>query len=990
MRHLAAWSALGLAVPCAVALAAQPSGTLRGVVYDDDFDAPLPEATVTIVELGLSTTATEEGTYVLPEVPPGRYTIVFTKDGYTRLVRADVIVTTGQLTDLDARMTGDFADLPPFEVEEVTISGTEAALLQLRVEAPQLLDFVTADLISDAGASDAADALRLVSGTTVQDGRFAVIRGLPDRFVVSQLNGVRLPSADADTRAVELDQFPAEVIESLQVSKTFTPDQQADASGGTVNVVLNSIPDETIFQIKGSVGYNSQVGDRENFLTYEGGGVNLFANDRGSRDMPEDPLDFGGAVGVSEAPAPVEYSWSAAIGGGHEFDTGVRIGGFASFFYDRGASYFDNGVDNSYWQREPQGPLVPTITGGEQFRTSLFDVREGSVSVQWGALMSGAIESENNSIGATYLYTRDAEDTATLAEDTNGKEFFFPGYDPDDPDHPGNDPENRDFAPYLRTHALAYQERTTETIILRGDHRLPVGRVGIEDFVEIEDVELDWTLSSSRATFYEPDKRLFGAVWLPAFTNPGFPPFIPPFEVPARYTEFLPADSANLGNLQRTFREITEESDQLSANVTIPFTQWTGSEGFLKFGYFNDEVVRDFNQDTFSNAGSPSFEAEFDEFWADFYPFQDVEIQASDVDVDYRGEQRISAWYAMMDLPIWEQLNIIGGARLEDTRLSIRNFPEEFAVFYPGGAPVFVTPGSTDVDFEQSDVLPSIGFEFRPIDRVTVRGVYAETIARQTFREITPIQQQEFLGGDAFIGNPELLPADVENLDFRVDLTPFEGGLLSVSWFRKDVTNIIENVQRLGGASLKFTTPVNYPEGRLQGWEFEVRQQMGRIDERLDGLSLGANVTLIDSNVRLPDEDIAALADPSVDAPIRFRDATGAPEYLYNLFLTYDLAATGTSFSVFWTAQGDTLVQGASVNEGNFVPNVYATDFGTLNMSLSQRIGENVRITLRARNLTNPEIQEVYRSEFTGPDVVKTSFTRGVDYSLGVSANFTF
>ena len=93
----------------------------------------------------------------------------------------------------------------------------------------------------------------------MQDGKFAVVRGLPDRYVNSQMNGVRLPTADPDKRAVQLDQFPSEVIDNIQVSKTFTPDQQGDASGGAVNVVLKGIPDEKILKFKTGVEYNTQV-----------------------------------------------------------------------------------------------------------------------------------------------------------------------------------------------------------------------------------------------------------------------------------------------------------------------------------------------------------------------------------------------------------------------------------------------------------------------------------------------------------------------------------------------------------------------------------------------------------------------------------------------------------------------------------------------------------------------------------------------------------
>jgi hypothetical protein len=88
----------------------------------------------------------------------------------------------------------------------------EIGLLNLRMESPSLMDSVSADVMSQAGASDAASALRLVSGATLEDGKYAVVRGLPDRYVNSQVNGVRLPTADEDKRAVQLDQFPAAMI----------------------------------------------------------------------------------------------------------------------------------------------------------------------------------------------------------------------------------------------------------------------------------------------------------------------------------------------------------------------------------------------------------------------------------------------------------------------------------------------------------------------------------------------------------------------------------------------------------------------------------------------------------------------------------------------------------------------------------------------------------------------------------------------------------
>ena len=227
---------------------AQQVGSIRGIVYDKDFDVPLAAAQVTITETGEKVTATDEGNFIFSQVPPGNYTIVFSKDGYTRQVQANVIVSEGQITDVDAELSGEFTEMEEFVVQDLQIGGTEAGLLALRVESPALLDSVSSELLSQAGAGDAASALKLISGATVQDGKFAVVRGLPDRYVNSQMNSVRLPTADPDKRAVQLDQFPSDMIESIQVSKTFTPDQQGDASGGAVNVVLKGIPEETIFK----------------------------------------------------------------------------------------------------------------------------------------------------------------------------------------------------------------------------------------------------------------------------------------------------------------------------------------------------------------------------------------------------------------------------------------------------------------------------------------------------------------------------------------------------------------------------------------------------------------------------------------------------------------------------------------------------------------------------------------------------------------------
>jgi outer membrane receptor protein involved in Fe transport len=1004
---------LGLALLFYLAnvLPANQVGGIRGTIYDKDFDVPLFGAQILIVETGAKTTSNEEGNYVFEQVDPNTYTLVFSKEGYTRQFVPNIAVGPGRMTEVDASLVGEFTEMEEFIVQDLELTGSsEIGLLNLRTEVPQLLDSVSSDLISQAGASDAASALRLVSGTTVQEGKYAVVRGLPDRYVNSQLNGVRLPTADADKRAVQLDQFPAALIESIQISKTFTPDQQGDASGGAVNVVTKGIPDEKILQLTGQISHNSQVTGIDDFISYKGGGINYWGFDDGGRDIQgRNPGEsWTGAVGVSREDAPVDYKWSLSGGGKHELEDGIKIGGFATFFYERDSSFYDDGIDDKYWVESPGDPMSPQYGSNgtpsqNKFTTSLFDVTQASQSVKWGTLGTVGLETENHLLSILYMYTHTAQDVATLAEDTRGKaslhkywpQFYgpeFDNYDVDDPQHPGN--LVRDAAPYIRTETLEYTERTTQSVQLSGRHTLFEPDFSVKDYFTLLKPELDWRASFNFSGLDQPDKRQFGTSWWAESYNTGFPPYIPPFTSPATHIPYKPAQNINVGYLQRIWKEITEDSEQYSLNFKLPFEQWSEDEGYLKVGFFDDQVNRKYDQDSYSNPNDEAPRADsapWEDPWSRVFPFEDHPIFPADTDVDYDGDQDISAWYYMVDLPVNSSFKAVGGYRFEKTELTVINTPEQNAFWNPPGlGSTQVTPGfypdGADVQFEQDDTLPSIGFEYKPFEPITLRGSYSETVARQTFKELTPIQQMDYLGGDVFVGFPGLKMSALKNYDLRFDYTPYEGGLISLSWFQKDIEDPIEYVQRYG--DFVYTTPTNYPKGEMRGYELEVRQKLERFYDELEGLSVGANATFINSEVTLPDDEAAKFDQPNIMAPMSKRDMTGAPEHLYNLFLTYYMKQYNAQFAIFYTVRGDTLTAGAGQSQGQFIPNVYETEYGSLNMSLSYNIRKNCKLNLQASNLTDPEIEEVYRSEYIGHDVTKTSYRKGIDLSLSMEYLF--
>ncbi len=1008
------WRLEGLAVLCttgAVVAQAPLTGAIRGSVADREFGTPLANATVSIVGTNVKTLTRDNGTFLLSDLPSGSYTLVIIKDGYVREVKPNVQLADGQLADVELTMAGEFEDMEEFVVADMEVGADpleqqvlvvpqsfEPLLVlppidfQLRLESPQLLNVLGVEAINRSGAGDAAAALLLVPGASLQDGKYAVVRGLPDRYVSTLLDGVRLPTADPDKRAVKLDQFPAAVIQSIQVSKNFTPDQQGEASGGAVNVVLKEIPEEGFFRISAGVGMNSQVKNGE-FLSYNGGALSTF----GGNDTLQIPYGLAGQswpnnpTGTEESEyAPLIYKWSVAGGDSWELDDGVRVGAFGNFFYEQDASAFDNGQLNSLEQAGPGTALVPEQFGvGDDYETELWDVTQGTQSVQWGGLGTLGLETEDHRIGIKFLYTDLSESQAVRLIDQRGKEFFFPGYDPTDPTSPGFDLPNA--APWQRFETLDYSKLNTDSLIVGGEHNIVA--LGPDDGATLAPGEfgfgtpvIDWRVSSSKASEDQPDQTQFAAYWVPEF------PIFPGFSLPAQWIGLPPAQDQNAGFVQHIKYYNEETSTQGTLNVKVPFTQWNDREGYIKAGGFGDSVSREYQQDTFSNPGDPdsSYDASWDDPWSLVFPTQDHPMIQSQRDISYNGSQEITAGYLMADLPFNDTMNIVGGVRYETTQMSTDVIPDVDALWIDTVTQqprLFAGPPDWNADFSVDSWLPMIGWNWNLQEDLILRTAYAQTLARPNFQELVPVIQYDYIGGPIFIGNPSLGMSSLENYDLRLDWMPFPDWLISGSVFYKTISDPIQYVQRFTEGYV-YTTALNFPEGELTGLEFEGRITLDPLlGEHWKGLALGTNFTWMQSQVTLDPVDAAALALYGFNDDTQPMTAT--PDYLFNASVTYDLEATNTQFGVFYNLTGDSLVSGANPYTTLLTPAIYQEGYGTLNVTASQELFKGLRLSLGAKNLTNPDIKTEYRTPdgFTGLNSVYTS---GISLSLSLTYQITF
>lgn len=1009
---------------------AQGLGGIRGMIQDKDFAVPLAQAKVTIVETGQELVVSETGSFAFQDISPGSYTLMFSKSGYARQIKSGVVVSPGAMSDVDMQLAGEIYEMDEFVVQNLELGGaSEIGLLNLRMDSTALMDSVGAEMMSKAGASDAAQALQLVPGATVQDGKYAVVRGLPDRYVVSLLSGVRLPSADPDKRAVQLDQYPAQVIESIQITKTFTPDQQADSSGGTVDVELKGIPDERILSFSVSTKYDPDLQDADGeFYGDEDRRLGAWGHDAISNPGDVSAIP-NAALSADEMNVPMPlYKASLTYGDRLELGNGFEVGWYGSAYYGRDASS-KNGVDDSYLYQPWSGAFEPETSGephdpdDPDSTTKLYDTEVDTTELAYGTLASiGLSYQDSHNISLMYLGTYDQEISTSLFTDTRGKEYYYPGFDLDDYNSSGNqfyrvggaanpyDPETQwsDFRQFEldngaidQSAGAIYQSlvnkilrtRETATLQFKGDHTFDLSRYGAL-WMRPDELQIDWAYSDNSSSIDMPDRRSIASQWEPDLGNRrSYNP------EGGRY-DGMPPDEGATPYALRTWRYVEENNEQQAFDFKIPFKTeffFPESEFSLSFGYFADDLDREYRQDSFGGTYAGQPRAAWDPFYyADYHDLNNTNFTASNVDVDYDGSQRLSAAYYSLEVPVLGKYgSFYAGQRFEQTDISTT------IVDADSGVKVYLPQyGYTSLNFKgneadgnasisESTTHPSLILELKPLDTVKINLAYSETLARMTFKELAPIDQREYFGDDIFIGNPTLKMSEVYNWDGRLDYTPYPGGLISVSLFKKEIINPIEYTTVLLGQSTLATTAVNYPKGYIDGFECELRQNLGNFFDRLEGFVIGANYTKIQSEVHRPSGEISrdeALFSQAID--LSTRPMLNAPEFLYNLNLSYEIPKTGTELALFYSAKGKALLVGGGAVSSEYRPDIYEDERGTLNFSLSQRIFSSLKFSLKIKNITQEPYREIYYNEDLGIDQVRRQTSAPISFSIGLSGNF--
>ncbi|MBM7072727.1 TonB-dependent receptor [Shewanella sp. 202IG2-18] len=251
-------SAICLAL-CSIGISAQAIavGKFEGSVRAEQSKQPLSGAIVTIQELNQSQTAGRDGRFFFNGLKAGNYTVSISYLGVPTQTRK-ITVTDNQTSDLIVELAGN-------EIERITVTGHTGSLsksLNRQRSADNLVSVISADVLGNFPDSNVSEALQRVPGVSIErdqgEGRFVRIRGLAPDYNSVSMNGTRLPAPEDDRRAVALDVIPSDLVQSVEVSKTITPDMDADSLGGAVEVKSLSAfdRDELFFNLSGEASYN--------------------------------------------------------------------------------------------------------------------------------------------------------------------------------------------------------------------------------------------------------------------------------------------------------------------------------------------------------------------------------------------------------------------------------------------------------------------------------------------------------------------------------------------------------------------------------------------------------------------------------------------------------------------------------------------------------------------------------------------------------------
>jgi len=871
-------------------------------------------------------------------------------------------ITLALLTGLSANaIAQEAANEEELAIEEVVVKasrlkGTASAVIEERKNQAFVADILGAEQISRTGDSDAAAALRRVTGLTLVDGKFIYVRGLGERYSSTQLNGSYVPSPDPTRTVIPLDLFPSSIIESLSVQKSYSPSMPAHFGGGNVDIRLKTIPSDFVFNISGNIGGNTDnLGEG---FGYAGGDDDWKGLDDGTRAAPQALKDlwsnYQGLGSISqdenrqiaadmnrdydpvEDEVDLDYGVDLTIGNRADFDD-HRIGFLAAISYDNEYQYSELYEGQDF--RSNQDESWSLVRGFD-------DVKSTEHTVKWSGMFNVGFEyQKNHRLDVSSLILHDTVDEIKDKLGNTNNVLLSDGL-------------------RVRDTEVIYEEREMIANQIRGTHNFP----------ELGFLGFDWKYSDARSERLAPGN-------------------IETRYIIADENEDGVFDLLNESSLRRattasrySFQTLNDEVENYGYNFSLPI-MLDNMEIELKAGGDFVEKNRQafarridvntlaFNGVDFSGHKMNDILTDDIILNADLNGNETI-IRDTSVDGDdYFAAQMIDAYYFEADVFIGQQWRISGGARYED-------FRQVVAGLKPSTGEFDLPSDLNDLAFQQDEWFPAVALTYIPSAEMQYRFSYGQTTVRPDLREVAPTTYLDPLTGYPVRGTPGLNATDMKNYDLRWEWYMDTGENLSVGLFYKDMVNPIESVQSPAQDGPPLIVMANANDGNVYGVEVDFMKDFTFLADSLgewaDSFFISGNVTLSDSEINIDTQRVVDQTGVSAAITNTSRRMTGHSEYVVNLNLGFDAPNGNHSATLAYNVFGDRIIIPGIEGQDD----KYEQPFHSLDLVYTYYPTYSTTLKFKVQNLLDQ------KKEIEFSDTLFRSETKGIGFDIQFKWDF--
>lgn len=920
------------------ALHAQGSGTVAGRVVDAKSGESLIGVAVIVEGPGIGTTTDLDGRFSF-KLKPGTYIVTAKYVGYTPKSVQNVVVEAGKLVTLNISL-GDSKK----QIKEVTVSSEmkkESAntLLMQQKNAAVMSDGLSIEAIRRTPDRNTGDVLKRVSGASIQDGKYAVIRGLPDRYNAAYLNGSPLPSSEPDRRAFAFDIFPAALLDNLTIIKTATPDQNAEFAGGNIQIKTRDIPDENYVNLSIGSSYNTLTTFRPFYRSIVGS-TDFLGIDDGARQLPgnfPDSKQLNAIQNNLSNPNRVAELTNLGRSMNNNF-------GLTRFESIMPATNFQLAMGQKFKLNEryelgsvfalshnltPNYQEVERLDyNDEQNALFRFRDRQYNFNTLWGGIWNLALKSgQNHKYSLKTLYNVNTTDQTVLRD---GQDIIN-----------GTD---------IQSSALWYTQNNLFSTQFQGDH-----------FFKSHKLKLNYGLGLSQLSRTTPDLRRIRYQRSSEDTTQAYSVAISNTAQPDIAGRFY-SDQQDL--IYSAFADVEKpyEKWKTTLKAGVYFQQknrdfQARQIGYVWGGIFANQALASLTQDKIfaaQNLGSNGF----------------IVNEATTPSDAYRAGSTLYATYLRAESKPVEKLRLIYGVRFE-------SYQQTLNTFKPGIQQAF------DTSFVVNDLLPSLNAVWALSDKTNLRFAYSQTLSRPEFRELAPFQFFDFNDFLLVEGSSLLRRTKIHNLDLRYEWYFKPGQLVSATVFYKHFNDPIEKYL-LPTGSLRLMSYQNVPSASTVGLEFDFRVSVASMTNSkrkfLENISLIGNVSFIHSRV-----DVSGLiGSGSADRPMQ-----GQSPFLLNGGIQFNDPEKQIGFSVMVNRVGRRI---AAIGNAEY-PEFWENPRTVLDLQLSKVFFKHLEVRLNVRDLLAQNL--VYYQDLDkdgkldrAKDNVMWDFALGATYGLTLGYRF--